>query len=147
MDWKTLLFSFGGRINRGKYWLGVLIVILAYVAAAIIFGVFYAVAGTAGAIIGGIALLAAFVVGVWGSIAIGIKRLHDREKSGWWLLLFYLVPGMMSGIGQAMGDIMGIAISLASFAITIWGFVELGCLKGTTGPNQYGPDPLPAEPD
>ena len=36
-------------------------------------------------------------------------------------------------------------LSLASLAISIWAIVELGCLKGTTGPNMYGPDPLPAE--
>ncbi len=33
--------------------------------------------------------------------------------------------------------------NLGSFAISIWGFVEIGCLRGTEGPNQYGPDPLP----
>jgi uncharacterized membrane protein YhaH (DUF805 family) len=32
--------------------------------------------------------------------------------------------------------------SLASLAISIWAFVELGCLRGTAGPNKYGPDPL-----
>lgn len=148
MDWKTILFAMSGRINRGKYWLGVLILFLIYLAAGIVFGVLYAVAGgTVGGILGGIVLLAAFIVGIWGGIGIGIKRLHDREKSGWWLLLFYVVPGVISGVGQAIGGVVGGAISLASFAITIWAIVELGCLKGTTGPNQYGPDPLPAEPD
>jgi uncharacterized membrane protein YhaH (DUF805 family) len=33
-------------------------------------------------------------------------------------------------------------LALAGFALTIWGFVEIGCLRGTTGPNIYGPDPL-----
>jgi uncharacterized membrane protein YhaH (DUF805 family) len=27
----------------------------------------------------------------------------------------------------------------------IWGFVELGCLRGTAGPNRFGPDPLVVE--
>jgi uncharacterized membrane protein YhaH (DUF805 family) len=147
MDWKTLLFTFGGRLNRGKYWLGVLIIVLLYIAAAIIFGIFYAIAGEmAGAIVGGAAALAAFIVAIWGSIAIGVKRLHDREKSGWWLLLFWVVPGILSGAGSVLGGI-GMALSLVSLAISIWGFVEIGCLKGTTGPNKYGPDPLPAEAD
>jgi uncharacterized membrane protein YhaH (DUF805 family) len=35
-------------------------------------------------------------------------------------------------------------LSLVAFAISIWGFVELGCLRGTDGPNTYGPDPLEA---
>ena len=147
MDWKTLLFTFDGRLNRGKYWFGVLILILVYIAAGIVFGILYAIAGqTVGGIIGGLAGLAALIVGIWGGVAIGIKRLHDREKSGWWLLLFWLLPTILSGAGSALGGI-GMVLSLVSLAISIWAFVELGCLKGTTGPNMYGADPLPAEAD
>ena len=35
-------------------------------------------------------------------------------------------------------------LGLASFVISIWGLVELGFLRGTVGPNPYGPDPLQA---
>src|SRR5262245_37190173 len=122
MDWKALLFTFGGRLNRGKYWLGVLIVALVYVAAAIVFWILYILLGeTAAAIIGGIAAAAAFIAVIWAGIAIAIKRLHDREKSGWWLLLFGLVPAILSGAGAALGT-FGIVLSLASLAISIWGF-------------------------
>jgi uncharacterized membrane protein YhaH (DUF805 family) len=148
MDWKTLLFTASGRINRGKFWLVVLITFLLYIAAGIIFAIFAAVLGaTVGSIVGGLAIAAAAIVAVWSGIASAIKRLHDREKSGWYLLVFYLVPGVVSGVGQLLGDIVSILFSLVAFAISIWGFVEMGCLKGTTGPNMYGPDPLPAEPD
>jgi uncharacterized membrane protein YhaH (DUF805 family) len=47
--------------------------------------------------------------------AVSVRRLHDRNKSGWWVLL-YFVPV----IGQ------------------IWLFLELGVLAGTPGPNRYG---------
>jgi uncharacterized membrane protein YhaH (DUF805 family) len=33
-------------------------------------------------------------------------------------------------------------LALAALALTIWGFVEIGCLRGTAGTNTYGPDPL-----
>jgi uncharacterized membrane protein YhaH (DUF805 family) len=33
-------------------------------------------------------------------------------------------------------------LALAGFAMTIWGFVEIGCLRGTVGSNRYGPNPL-----
>ena len=33
-------------------------------------------------------------------------------------------------------------LGLAAFAVGVWAFVELGCLRGTIGPNRYGPDPL-----
>ena len=32
--------------------------------------------------------------------------------------------------------------SLAGFAVSIWGFVEIGCLRGNAGPNKYGSNPL-----
>ena len=57
------------------------------------------------------------------SLAVAIKRYHDRDKSGWWILILF-VP------------IIGL----------IWYVVELGFLRGTPGPNRYGPDPLGAEP-
>jgi uncharacterized membrane protein YhaH (DUF805 family) len=61
-------------------------------------------------------------------------------------LVFWLLPGVLNGAGAALGT-FGVVLSLVGAAISIWGFVEIGCLKGTTGPNKYGPDPLPAEPD
>jgi uncharacterized membrane protein YhaH (DUF805 family) len=70
-------------------------------------------------------------------VFVGIKRLHDRDKSGWWLLLFYLVPALLNEMSNT-----SMLFSLASLAISIWAFVELGCLRGTAGPNKYGPDPL-----
>ena len=53
---------------------------------------------------------------------------------------------MIAGIviGTVMEDSIVIAsiLGLAAFAIGVWAFVELGCLRGTIGANQYGPDPL-----
>jgi uncharacterized protein DUF805 len=52
------------------------------------------------------------------SIAVAIKRLHDRNKSGWWLLVFYFLPGVIGNIGPYTGvDIM---FQLASLGLSIW---------------------------
>ena len=56
---------------------------------------------------------------IYPSIIVQIKRWHDRGKSGWWCLI-NLVP------------VIG----------WIWAFIELGCLPGTPGSNEYGADPL-----
>ena len=48
------------------------------------------------------------------AIIVHIKRFHDRDKSGWWLLIV-LIP------------IIG----------AIWLLIELGFLKGTSGPNRF----------
>ena len=54
----------------------------------------------------------------WTHLAVFVKRWHDRDKSGWWMLI-NLIPG----IGQ------------------LWTLIECGFLDGTVGPNTYGPDP------
>jgi uncharacterized membrane protein YhaH (DUF805 family) len=150
MDWKKLLFGFGGRINRAKYWLTILIYGLLWVVYAIIVAILMgglradALGGATGGSIAVIALMVILVfVGLWSSLAAAIKRLHDRNKSGWWILLFGIVPGILNGVAQSMdATSIGILIALIGASIAIWGFVEIGCLKGTTGPNDYGPDPI-----
>ncbi len=150
MDWTTLLFGFSGRINRGKYWFALLLNMLAW---ACFVALCFAWLGeldpalllrTAGSapMIRISALILAFFWG-WSVIAIGIKRLHDRGRSGWWLLPFWFVPGILSS-GNLLMDEPGssVTLNLATQAIGTWAFLELGCLKGTDGPNAYGPDPL-----
>jgi uncharacterized membrane protein YhaH (DUF805 family) len=78
---------------------------------------------------------------VWVGLAVATKRLHDRDKSAWWLLLFYALPAVLGNVGDAAGGIGGM-LSLVGVAISIWAMVELGFLRGTPGPNRYGPDPL-----
>jgi uncharacterized membrane protein YhaH (DUF805 family) len=124
---KDLLFGVHGRVNRAKFWLVALGI---FVLEVIIFAV---LGGTtamstdpqqAMANIGPVAGIILFVFGVvalWISIAVAIKRYHDRNKSGWWVLIVF-VP-IIGGL---------------------WYLIECGFLRGTPGPNNYGPDPLGA---
>ncbi len=112
IDWQYLLFSFEGRINRAKYWLGV-------VAVAIVPWLFFMLAiAVNSTFLYWIAVLVSLIT-IWPSLAIHIKRWHDRGKSGWWILIVF-VP----------------------FIGWIWALIETGFLPGTPGPNEYGPDPL-----
>ena len=149
MDWTTLLFGFTGRINRGKYWLAALIYMAAwttFIACSLVWLgglnidnlLSFAGAGLMIWLIGFIL----FIAGTWSGLAVGIKRLHDRDKSGWWILLFWLGPSILGSWPAATDIGGGFMLSLAAAAIAIWAFVELGCLRGSPGPNQYGPDPL-----
>ena len=139
-----LLFSFQGRLNRKPYWMTaiaitVLIIVLMLIALGLVGERKF------GAAIGVVALIIILYIPlIWVGLAVGAKRLHDRDKSAWWLLLFYAAPSVLSGAANRTDDIgtMGILLHLVSFAITVWAFVELGCLRGTVGPNRYGPDPL-----
>jgi uncharacterized membrane protein YhaH (DUF805 family) len=145
VEWFFENFSPSGRTNRARYWL----YSIAYgVAWAILWVIFFAATaflmnagglGVALVIVLGIALL----VGSLPLLFLGIRRLHDREKSGLWIVLFLFAPNIISALSEATADeTTSLILALAGIGLSIWAFVELGCLKGTTGPNEFGPDPL-----
>jgi len=144
MDFINLFITFSGRINRAKFWIAVLVFTAINIVMA---GLVYATDGSTPAqIVNGLVSLAVFISG----IGVGIKRLHDRNKSGWYLLLFYLAPSVLFTAGYILGmteggETIGGVLAFLSLAIMVWAFVELGCLRGTIGQNRFGPDPLAPE--
>ena len=170
MNWGSYFFSFQGRINRAKLWLFIPIVFAIEVVYFILFSVLFGgsmiailkggpgglMAGGASMGLGAILTCALVLIIIIAGLALAVKRLHDRNKTGWWLIVFWLIPFvincaiLVNTIG-AMHDTSGalpmtnpvmMVLRLASFALGLWGFVELYCLRGTAGDNQYGPDPL-----
>jgi uncharacterized membrane protein YhaH (DUF805 family) len=80
---------------------------------------------------------------LWVYLATSIKRLHDRNRSGWWMVLFFVLPCLYSQFGDRLGDAtITMLLSANAFVFSVWGFVEMYCLKGTTGNNRFGADPL-----
>jgi uncharacterized membrane protein YhaH (DUF805 family) len=124
---QSLLFSFQGRINRAKFWL---VHVAMWVLVAIVFSVILGSAAmssdpqaalqSVGAV-GGLILLVVYILALWIGLAIAAKRWHDRNKSAWWILIVF-VP------------VVG----------PLWYLIECGFLKGTTGANKFGADPLTA---
>ena len=135
VDFKTLLFTYQGRLNRAPYWTAIAI----YVATMLVVATLAYLLWLGGAFL--IVLLIVYIPLMISGVMVGIKRLHDRDKSGWWLALFYLLPMALNTLSYGMGT-LGTILSLAGFAVSIWGLVELGFLRGTVGTNRYGPDPL-----
>ncbi len=91
-------------------------------------------------------LIAAYFVFVF---AVLIKRLHDRNKSAWWILPFFLIPQILGVIADPKSRLpmpvpvgLGLAMNLTVIVLSLWGLVELGFLRGTVGDNRFGPDPL-----
>lgn len=148
MDWTRVLFSFGGRIPRATYWLVALggfafmgVVALGFAALATVAAT--PTLTTTMSIVAGLGILLL----VWIVLAAIVKRLHDRSRSAWWLLVYLVLPQVLQtlGYGASRVDETGIALvafSLASFAVSIWALVDLGFLRGTPGDNRWGPDPL-----
>ena len=111
-DLVGLLFLPQGRAGRGAYW-GVTAALL--VAISLLAALNRSTAGDAAAAPLALPLLCVFWALLWSYIAVAFKRYHDRDKSGWWVLIC-LIP--------VVGN--------------LWQFVELALFPGTPGPNRYG---------
>ena len=139
MHWMILPFKryaeFTGRSRRMEYWMFTLFNTIVIVALAFLL---IGAGGFAnlddpnadpmamGALFGGMGLIVLiYILAVLiPSIAVTVRRLHDRDMSGWWYLAFF-VGGLIPYIG--------FLISLA--------FLVLMVLPGTVGPNRFGEDP------
>ena len=134
-DLFEFLFGASGRINRAKYWRSTLLFMVAGLMAAVIL---FTAAGIAAPLFIITVVLVLIPWLLWG-FSITTERLHDRDKSAWWLVVFYLVPAVLGQLAKtawfagAAGTVLHYILALASFALTIWGFVEIGCLRGTAG--------------
>src|SRR6478672_9396176 len=93
MNLMNLLFSYEGRINRGKFWLAV----LAFVILTIILAMLLMIP-VLGWILAGLGYVAMLVSGIF----VTIKRLHDRNKPGWWVVIFVVVPMLLNSASAYM---------------------------------------------
>ena len=131
-----LLFGFNGRIRRTNYWLGAIgasigLMVIFFIIMFMVGGVGMLAAGAAGGgenagraagagigILGMLLLLVYFAVAIWISLALQIKRWHDRDKSAIWVLISFI-------------PLVG----------PFWVLIECGFMDGTMGPNRFGPSP------
>lgn len=142
LEWMILPLKryadFNGRSRRKEFWSWVLLNIIVYaVLMAIVFGTGFSMASLAGADPSNpLAIYGAFFSGtgllvvIWWlavlvpNIAVSVRRLHDRDMSGWWYL------------GLVVANFIPFVNFIAGIA-----FLVLMCLEGTKGPNRFGPDP------
>jgi len=143
--------DFSGRAPRAEYWWFVLAMVILFVLLTIV-----------ESIVG----LNKMVFGVYGplttllwlgvlvpSLSVGVRRLHDTNRSGWWLLLMvpYAIAGVMMvrsmSASAATGTVPGFGaaglVGLVGFVCVIV-LLVFYCLAGTLGDNRYGPDPYGA---
>ena len=104
-------FSIEGRAARSEYWFFWLFYVIATIILQIADSALFPAAG-----LGPLSTLFSVLIFI-PFITVGVRRLHDRDMSGWWMLLM-LVP--------LIGSIILLVLYL---------------MPGTDGPNKYGPDP------
>jgi len=170
MEWMILPFKrfldFKGRSRRKEYWMYLLFVIIVYIVLMFLdsaLGLGGRVTGdaeltgtsvgAAGALSGGVLTMIFALVTLIPSIAVSVRRLHDIDRTGWWILLplgFYLAGAAiaLAGIAQAASGgsgglaTAGVGLVLSGIAM-ITGILLLVwyCMPGTVGPNRFGEDP------
>ncbi len=159
--------EFSGRSRRKEYWMWILFSILAN----IVLSIFDAVLGLGGSattttssapgaigaagnlsggLLSGIFSLAVLLP----NLSVSVRRLHDTDRSGWWILL-PLVPLLFLAGGIIAGDAFVGVSSMIVAGVAFLGFFISGllllvwyCTEGTRGPNRFGDDPkgdLPAD--
>ena len=149
---KTLYLTTDGRISRKQWWLGVVGLIVASIVVSIILGI----VGLGSTSSWG--QLITFVIMLFPNWCLGIKRRQDRDNNAMDFkiligLSFLLTLVQALGIGVTMVDVgngmmmpmpdmwlSGLFMLLGLFGLYV--LVQMGFLKGTAGPNSYGPDPL-----
>jgi uncharacterized membrane protein YhaH (DUF805 family) len=149
MDYAWLLLSFKGRINRARF----LVVQLALITAWLIIWVKspFDFSSQWEAWVVALAL-------IWINTATTVKRLHDRNRSGWWAVavfvisrLSYVYYGLFFGLHFGVDISIAREMLLVMFAVTLsvlqtWVIIELFFLIGTEGPNRFGADPTRTTP-
>ncbi|WP_177173445.1 DUF805 domain-containing protein [Propionispora vibrioides] len=131
---KDGVFSFTGRINRSKYIIRSLVFLLMCIGNMfLMLGTFHLLGDKP---ISWIIVIAVGFFIILYSLANSIKRLHDLNLSGLWILLWVVLIGLISNfLGFSTAKLTNNIISFIIWVIMI-------SLPGTPGPNKYGEDPL-----
>jgi uncharacterized membrane protein YhaH (DUF805 family) len=146
-------FTFSGRATRAEAWWWVLFIVLA----GIVLAVVDTLTGTMGmfgdsGLLGQLFELAVLIP----SFALGARRLHDINRTGWWLLFFWsfiLISAIGGGIllvslflldNFLILTVLGFALVIGFVILWVIGIIVLivwAIKRGDEGPNKYGPDP------
>jgi uncharacterized membrane protein YhaH (DUF805 family) len=137
---------FSGRAPRAEYWWFTFAMIVVYLIASIVDNLL-GLSGMIGGVYGPLALVVVLATLV-PSIAVGARRLHDTNRTGWWLLVpavpyvLALVLGraaLASGGGMASLGIAGLLMLVGGIAAIL--VIVFLVMAGTPGDNRYGPNP------
>ncbi|MCT4709938.1 DUF805 domain-containing protein [Enterobacteriaceae bacterium H11S18] len=126
------LFNFNGRIGRRDFWIWIGVWIVALI-------VIFTLAGSEliSYSIAGLALSGSLIP----TAAVIVKRLHDRNKKGWWALMFIPAWLLLAGNWEVFGSLaqwgLGRFIPTLIFVMML---IDLGAFVGTQGENRFGKD-------
>ena len=146
----NLLLGFEGRISRTQFWIGLIVVVAAEVVLMLLFGVPLLSDRDEGCFGYGCFEFAIQLVTLYPTAAIAVKRLHDRDQPGiyvLWLVGLTLIIALTNLFGLTDDPQNPTWLDwLAGTVCASWSasrfLFELGFRRGTQGDNRFGPDPL-----
>ncbi len=162
MDFGNLFFSSKGRLNRKGYWLSSIALLFFMLIFSLIMGVIVGAMGYANSsLANNVMSFVVFAVMILPVYNIMLKRLHDRARPEI-LALVFIAPSVIQTILQVteisgtmqetiilgqqtfafVPNSIGVIVGAISVMFGLWALVELGFLRGQSGPNAHGPDPL-----
>jgi uncharacterized membrane protein YhaH (DUF805 family) len=137
------VFSITGRVSRLGFWRFQVVQALA---AAVVWCLTMFATMAGGWL--GLAPLLLIVPILAAAVHVGVRRLHDRDRSGWWILPFSIGPYLLMAAGHflaglfgGLGALLALPLMLAGLALAGWSWIELGFRRGTRGANRFGPPP------
>jgi uncharacterized membrane protein YhaH (DUF805 family) len=162
MDWMLMPLKryaeFSGRSRRMEFWMWVLFTFIVGLVLGLLDGALGLKAASTSGFPGGAGMATMSSIGVLGgiwslgtiipSIAVGVRRLHDTDRSGWWILLplgpygVGIVLMVMAALSGSLGMVGLAGILMLIGLICAIVLLVFYCLPGTPGPNKYGPDPM-----
>ncbi|WP_439573435.1 DUF805 domain-containing protein [Phreatobacter sp.] len=148
MDLQYIFLNGDGRIHRQDFWIGLVILIVANVVGGFVAGLIgWIIAGVVGgAILSGLVGLALVVPAYF----LLIKRSNDRCHPQTYvqalvaISLAYQLKNMVIPVQLDSISLLSVLFTLAVGLAGLWALIDLGFMRGTVGPNTYGPDPLEA---
>ena len=136
--------DFSGRAPRAEYWWYFLGTMIAYIVVMIVESM-VGLDGTVGPY-GPLSLILMLGLLIPG-LAVTVRRLHDTNRSGWWILIAvipYFILGVLAGGAMASGSMGAMAgVGLFGLVAMVGAIVLLVfmVLPGTKGENRFGADP------
>ncbi len=153
MNLVSLFFSLSGRIGRAQWWLGfVVIMAVVFVSAWIVYPEPFSFESPR--LPSSLAYNVLMLLLFWPSMAITWKRLQDRNWPAWVppALAIIILPSYVGPFFGAFWDLDRMATGAGPvhetvyfwlmLLVSLWLLVDNGFLRGTSGPNRYGPDPV-----
>src|SRR6185369_8742487 len=146
LDFNRLYMTTDGRIGRAQFWIGFLVLAAAAIVLSLVVTLIFGPLAFATKLV----LFIVELILAYPCYALFAKRFQDRGRPGNYAAIpvgVYIVIAFLTLLGltgNVQPNALGVILGVIDLIVGIWILVDLGILRGSAGPNEYGPDPVMA---